>query len=68
MYLMTSTHPHLRPTYLPTYLPQYTTSAVDVTSCFYHVKTFWRHLAWPDPSSAYNLILKIIQVGTIKLT
>ncbi|XP_047741537.1 BAI1-associated protein 3 [Hyalella azteca] len=41
---------------------QYTTSAVDVTSCFYHVKTFWRHLAWPDPSSAYNLILKIIQL------
>ncbi|KAA0203085.1 hypothetical protein HAZT_HAZT005708 [Hyalella azteca] len=42
---------------------QYTTSAVDVTSCFYHVKTFWRHLAWPDPSSAYNLILKIIQAS-----
>ncbi|XP_064115164.1 BAI1-associated protein 3-like [Macrobrachium nipponense] len=40
---------------------QYTTSAVDTTSCFYHVKTFWRHLAWPDPCSSYTLVVKMIE-------
>nr|XP_045586368.1 BAI1-associated protein 3-like [Procambarus clarkii] len=43
---------------------QYTTSAVDTTSCFYHVKTFWRHLAWPDPCSSYSLVVKMIEVGS----
>ncbi|XP_069995655.1 BAI1-associated protein 3 isoform X6 [Penaeus vannamei] len=40
---------------------QYTTSAVDTTSCFYHVKTFWRHLAWPDPCSSYTMLVKMIE-------
>ncbi|XP_071549430.1 BAI1-associated protein 3-like isoform X3 [Panulirus ornatus] len=40
---------------------QYTTSAVDTTSCFYHVKTFWRHLAWPDLCSSYSLVIKMIE-------
>ncbi|XP_069958195.1 BAI1-associated protein 3 isoform X2 [Cherax quadricarinatus] len=40
---------------------QYTTSAVDTTSCFYHIKTFWRHLAWPDPCSSYSLVVKMIE-------
>ncbi|MPC08855.1 BAI1-associated protein 3 [Portunus trituberculatus] len=40
---------------------QYTTSAVDTTSCFYHVKTFWRHLAWPDLSTSYSLVVRMVE-------
>jgi hypothetical protein len=42
---------------------KHSTSAVDVTSCFYQIKEFWRQLAWPDLVGSYNFVLKIIDVS-----
>jgi len=44
---------------------KHSTSAVDVTSCFYQIKEFWRQLAWPDLVGSYNFVLKIIDVSNI---
>uniref|UniRef100_A0A646QF95 BAI1-associated protein 3 n=1 Tax=Hemiscolopendra marginata TaxID=943146 RepID=A0A646QF95_9MYRI len=41
-------------------LVKHSTSAVDTTSCFYQIKTFWKQLAWPDMTGSYVFIAKIL--------
>ncbi|XP_034249414.1 BAI1-associated protein 3 [Thrips palmi] len=40
---------------------RHTTSAMDVSACFYHINEFWKLLNWPDLVSSYNIVHKIIQ-------
>lgn len=38
---------------------KYSTSAVDVTCCFYQLCQFWKRLRWPDPTGRYIFVTKI---------
>ncbi|XP_046862881.1 BAI1-associated protein 3-like isoform X2 [Xenia sp. Carnegie-2017] len=38
---------------------QYSTSAVDVTCCFYQLCEFWKRLQWPNATESYLFVLKI---------
>ncbi|XP_043585463.1 BAI1-associated protein 3 isoform X1 [Bombus pyrosoma] len=42
------------------YIVKHSTSAIDVTACFYQIKEFWKKLAWPDLPGSYNLVLKVV--------
>ncbi|XP_072156728.1 BAI1-associated protein 3 isoform X1 [Bemisia tabaci] len=39
---------------------KHTTSAIDTSACFYQMKEFWRHLAWPDLVGSYGLVMKLL--------
>lgn len=43
---------------------KHSTSALDVTACFYQIREFWKQLSWPDQLVSYNFIMKIIDVWT----
>ncbi|XP_060811267.1 BAI1-associated protein 3 isoform X2 [Bombus pascuorum] len=44
------------------YIVKHSTSAIDVTACFYQIKEFWKKLAWPDLPGSYNLVLKVVDI------
>lgn len=41
-------------------LVRHSTSAVDIASCFYQIREFWRILAWPDHDSGAHFESQII--------
>ncbi|KAK7592924.1 hypothetical protein V9T40_007676 [Parthenolecanium corni] len=40
---------------------KHSTSSVDTVNCFYHMKEFWKHLAWPDVIGSYHLVIKLLE-------
>ncbi|XP_028415898.1 BAI1-associated protein 3-like isoform X2 [Dendronephthya gigantea] len=38
---------------------KYSTSAVDVTCCFYQLCQFWKRLRWPDATGSYLFVTKL---------
>ncbi|CAB4012711.1 BAI1-associated 3-like isoform X2 [Paramuricea clavata] len=38
---------------------KYSTSAVDVTCCFYQLCQFWKRLCWPDATGSYLYVTKL---------
>ncbi|XP_050430779.1 BAI1-associated protein 3 isoform X2 [Adelges cooleyi] len=39
---------------------KHSTSSNDVVQALYHMKEFWKHLAWPDLIQSYNFVLKLL--------
>lgn len=39
---------------------KHSTSAVDTSNCFFQMKEFWKHLAWPDVVGSFNLVIKLL--------
>ncbi|XP_064414905.1 BAI1-associated protein 3 [Latimeria chalumnae] len=40
-------------------LCKHSSSAVDVTTCFSHIKDFWLQLAWPDSAGAFMFVTRL---------
>ncbi|XP_050539077.1 BAI1-associated protein 3 isoform X2 [Daktulosphaira vitifoliae] len=39
---------------------KHSTSSNDIVQALYHMKEFWKHLAWPDLIQSYNFVLKLL--------
>jgi BAI1-associated protein 3 len=42
---------------------RHSTSSVDIASCFYQLREFWRLLAWPEPNTSVHFEAQIIEAA-----
>lgn len=45
------------------HLVRHSTSSIDIASCFYQMREFWKLLAWPDPVSGAHFEAQLIEAA-----
>lgn len=49
-------------------LVRHSTSSLDIASCFYQLREFWRLLVWPDPETGAHFESQLIEAGCAAAT